>query len=66
MIPKCPCKDCTRRTAECHAICTDYNNWSNARRTELSGLVQANEIHSSIMRDRMMAKERYRRNHKWK
>lgn len=66
MILKCPCKDCTRRNAECHVTCTDYSDWSKARRNELSGLVEANERHSAMMRDKMMAIEKYRRNHRWK
>lgn len=23
----CPCKDCEKRTAACHAKCTDYIEW---------------------------------------
>lgn len=23
----CPCKDCKKRTANCHGKCKDYNKW---------------------------------------
>lgn len=66
MIPKCPCKDCTKRTAECHALCNDYKEWSDSRKSELEGLWKANEFHAMMIEKRLAAKERYRRNHKWK
>lgn len=28
---RCPCMECTRRTAECHGSCTDYTAWRQYR-----------------------------------
>ena len=25
----CPCKDCDKRTAECHSICKKYKEWKD-------------------------------------
>jgi len=26
---KCPCKDCEKRSANCHGKCSDYKEWSS-------------------------------------
>lgn len=26
----CPCKDCTKRTAECHSKCEEYKDWTES------------------------------------
>lgn len=31
-MKKQPCKDCEKRTAECHAHCTDYLEWQEQKR----------------------------------
>lgn len=28
---RCPCRECIRRTAECHGSCTDYTAWRQYR-----------------------------------
>lgn len=65
MILKCPCKDCTKRTAECHAICDEYKEWSEARQVALSNKREENSIHAMMVEKRLAAKERYRRRHRW-
>ena len=29
MVTVCPCKDCERRTPDCHGKCNDYLEWAS-------------------------------------
>lgn len=44
MLNSSPCRDCMKRSARCHTICTDYTGWLEERRRHYEPIRKTNFV----------------------